>query len=440
MRRLVQLLQIVIVPAVIMGLSKFHAAIVADDPYDFTASSRLTWAVAYVGLTWVAAYSVGLPTLVRGLREATIAALTAVGIAVAGVSAVQLLLGDALLPRFVVFGAAVLLVPGLAICGAVGSRSRHRMARRDRVLFVGGTAEAAQLQEDLLGHVERPAALLSAVTVPEILSTGDGVPLVERLDAIDANLLVLDVSAQADPAVVAQAAAGHERGVRVRTLSLFYEEWLGKLPVSELERVSLLFDVGELHRARYARAKRVADIAVGLIGCVVLVVVVPFVLAGNLVGNRGPLLYRQERVGKGGVPFTILKFRSMGEGSSDGAWTTESDPRITRFGRILRVTHLDELPQAVNILRGDLSLVGPRPEQTRYVEELAEKLPFYKLRHLVRPGLTGWAQVKYGYASDENDALQKLQYEFFYLRRQGAALDARIVARTLRHLGGGGGR
>ena len=129
--------------------------------------------------------------------------------------------------------------------------------------------------------------------------------------------------------------------------------------------------------------------------------------------------------------FTILKFRTM-EAGPHSDWTNSGDDRITPFGRILRRTHLDELPQAINILRGDLSIVGPRPEQPQYVEELTDKIPFYDLRHVVRPGLTGWAQVKFGYAGDERDALEKLQYDFFYLQRQTLGLDVRIVARTVR--------
>ena len=114
------------------------------------------------------------------------------------------------------------------------------------------------------------------------------------------------------------------------------------------------------------------------------------------------------------------------------SWTEQDDPRITAFGALLRRTHLDELPQLLNILGGSLSLVGPRPEQPHYVEELSAKLPYYQLRHLVRPGLTGWAQVKYGYAADTQDALEKLQYEFYYLRRQSLLFDLRIVIRTVR--------
>ncbi|QXC61701.1 sugar transferase [Aquihabitans sp. G128] len=265
------------------------------------------------------------------------------------------------------------------------------------------------------------------------------------------SVIVLDREALNDERVVAQAAALHEAGLRVRTLLQFYEEWLGKLPAAELERASLLFDIGELHRSRYGRFKRLLDLLWGAFLLVPLVVAVPFVLLANLVGNRGPMLYRQTRVGRGGVPFEILKFRTMvvrpDVPSAEGAvgaseWTAQDDPRITAFGKVLRASHLDELPQALNILRGDLSLVGPRPEQPRYVVELSEKLPFYGMRHLVRPGLTGWAQVKYGYAGNEDDALEKLQYEFFYLRHQGLRFDARVIGRTVRSVTGtmGGGR
>jgi lipopolysaccharide/colanic/teichoic acid biosynthesis glycosyltransferase len=127
-------------------------------------------------------------------------------------------------------------------------------------------------------------------------------------------------------------------------------------------------------------------------------------------------------------------------GVSNNEWTTEDDPRITPFGRILRRFHIDEIPQVLNIIKGDLSIVGPRPEQPQYVEELVAKLPFYSLRHLVRPGLTGWAQVKYGYAGSERDALEKLQYEFFYLRHQSLSMDTRVIVRTLRSVLRGQGR
>nr|WP_249419747.1 sugar transferase [Rhabdothermincola salaria] len=186
------------------------------------------------------------------------------------------------------------------------------------------------------------------------------------------------------------------------------------------------------------------DLGAGTLGLLAFVVAVPFVAMGDLVANRGPLLFRQERVGKRGQTFRILKFRTMAPnqdgGSGAGEWTRPDDTRVTPFGNLLRRTHVDELPQAINILRGDLSVVGPRPEQPHYVAELSERLPYYDLRHLVRPGLTGWAQVKYPYGADETDAKEKLQYEFWYLRHQGMALDLRIVSRTIRSVLRGGGQ
>jgi lipopolysaccharide/colanic/teichoic acid biosynthesis glycosyltransferase len=229
--------------------------------------------------------------------------------------------------------------------------------------------------------------------------------------------------------------------VRVRTLSLFYEQWLGKLPVSELERVSLLFDVGEIHAPRYARVKRLGDLVAAAGGLLVLAAVLPIVVVGNALGNRGPLFFRQPRTGRRGDQFAILKLRTMRPcGDGAGPSTIEGDPRITPFGGFLRRTHLDELPQVWNVLRGDLTFVGPRPEQPHLVEQLEQKIPYYGFRHLVRPGLTGWAQVKYHYGADETDALEKLQYEFFYLRHQSIGLDARIAMRTLRHIFGMEGR
>ncbi|MGZ4786093.1 MAG: sugar transferase, partial [Acidimicrobiales bacterium] len=267
-------------------------------------------------------------------------------------------------------------------------------------------------------------------------------PLVDLAEREHVGVVVLDREAQAAAPIVAQAAALHQQGMRVRTLSLFYEEWLGMLPVSELERVSLMFDIGEVHRGRYGRFKRVTDLVLGLLALPVLLIVVPLVFIGDLLANRGSLFYTQVRVGKNGELFRIYKFRTMRAAPDEAPneWTSENDPRITPFGRLLRVSHLDELPQVVNIIKGDLSVVGPRPEQLHYVEELREKLPFYDLRHLVRPGLTGWAQVKYGYAGDESDAMEKLQYEFYYLRHQSLSLDVRIVGRTIRSVLGRQGR
>lgn len=425
----------------VAGLSKAHA--VAHE-YSWSGSSRVAWTVGYVLVLCLAAYSVGLPEQARTRRAAVLAAMLATGSAALAMSAVQLFAGDALLPRFVVLGSAVVLVPWFVLTSALAGDVESRAGERDRVLVVAGPEEIESLEADLAHAPERPALIVAWLTPTEAASTSEAPrrPLVEAAAESRATLVVLSRAAQGDDDIVLQTATLHEGGARVRTLSLFYEQWLGKLPIAELERVSLLFDIGELHAAGYARVKRLLDVGLALCGMAVLVVATPFVLLGDVLGNRGTLFFRQPRVGRNGTTFDILKFRTMRacEPETAADWTAEHDLRVTRFGGFLRRTHLDELPQVVNILRGDLSVVGPRPEQPQVVAEMSGKLPFYRLRHLVRPGLTGWAQVKYQYAGTEAETLEKLQYEFFYLRRQGLGLDLRIVARTFRSVVGREGR
>lgn len=444
MRRATRLLSFLGAAGIVFALSKVHAAYVADPAYDFTGSFRFAWAISYVLLLWIAGYGLGLPDLPRSIREAAFAAIGVSLAGAVGVSVLQLLVGDALLPRFVVFGSALALVPWQVAVNALARSGRARDEGRDRVVLVGSDEELQRVQADLGLIPERPAALAAHLRPAEARGAGTARPLVDEVLARSATVIVLDRTAQADTEVVGQAAVLHEAGIRVRTLLQFYEEWLGKLPVAELERASLFFDIGEVHRMRYARIKRLTDVAIAMVGLVPLVLSVPFVVLANLVGNRGSLLYRQVRVGRDGQTFEILKYRTMRSapaGSTDGAdWTSVDDPRITPFGKLLRRSHLDELPQVLNIVRGDLSVVGPRPEQPRYVRELSASLPFYGMRHLVRPGLTGWAQVKYGYAGDEDDALEKLQYEFFYLRHQNLRFDLRILGRTVRSVFGSEGR
>lgn len=455
MRRAARYLSLYGTVLVVVVLSKVHAAFIADPPYDYTGSFRFGWSLAYAAVLALASYGVGLPDVPVRSRTAVAQTLGALLVASLAVSAVQLVVGDSLLPRFVVFGAAIFVVPVQVLAWRISRHGRHRDEGRDRLVVVGSQTDADQLVIDLGMSPERPAVVVAHLLPDEAAgsdpaeSPGPGPtepgdrPLIAAVATGRASVLVLDRAALLDPRIIDQASVLHEAGIRVRTLVELYEGWLGKLPVGELERTSLFFDISELHGVRYSRLKRLVDVACGVAGLLPLLLVTPFVLLGNLVANRGPLLYRQERVGRGGTPFEILKFRTMLPGDPevvDTSWTTEHDPRVTSFGRLLRRTHLDELPQVVNILRGDLSIVGPRPEQPRYVRELSAKLPFYGMRHLVRPGLTGWAQVKYGYAGDERDAVEKLQYEFFYLRRQGLRFDLRVIGRTVRSVFGGEGR
>src|SRR5581483_3161158 len=415
MRRVARPLLYLGTAAIVLGLGRYHAQFIGH--YYFHASQRLPWTLGYAGTLCVVAYGMGLPDLERR-RSAWGASLGAASLGAVSVSTVQLLLGSLLLPRFVVLASVALVTPWFALCVGIADIGRQRDEERDRVVLVSGPEEHAALAAELSSNLERSAVLDSWLRPEEVAGGHSDKRLVERVLDEHGTLLVLDRSAAIEERVVRQAAVLHEAGLRVRTLSIFYDEWLGKLPVAELERMSLMFDLGELHRVRYARVKRLYDVCAGAVGAVGFIAALPLVLAGNAVANRGPLFYRQQRVGRGGREFEIIKFRTMRPDAGQSVWTEEGDTRVTRWGRVLRRTHIDELPQVLNILRGEQSIVGPRPEQPQYVAELRDKIPFYDLRHLVRPGLTGWAQVNYQYGASETDALEKLQYDFYYLRHQ----------------------
>ncbi len=417
----------------IIFLAIAHAS-TTEIPYDPFGTSRFPWTIAFVGFLMAAQYGFGLPDLPDSRLSALGYSVLAAGTAVLAVSAFQLALGSALLPRLVVGGGFLVSIPWSLLCWLAHNDVNALVSTR--VFVVGHPDEVAALRADLAADSERSAEVVRGVA-PNGAEAHD---LTEDVLDSGAEVLILSLEAQGEDRIVERASELHERGIRIRTLSLFTEEYLGKIPLGEMERMSLLFDIGEVHRARYVRAKRVVDVTVSLIGLIPLALVLPIVVIGNTFDNRGPLFYRQERVGKDNQLFTMLKFRSMAPSTGSSTWTSVDDDRVSSFGNFLRKSHIDELPQVINVLRGDLSIVGPRPEQPIYVKLLGQKLPYYEARHMVRPGLTGWAQIKHGYASDEDDAREKLQYDLHYLRRQSVALDIRILVRTVRTVLLGTGR
>ncbi len=444
MRRLRHIAVLLAPIAVVLVIGELHAHLVGH--YPFTGTQRFLWTAGYVVLLELSSYIAGMLDDQRSAMGVTWSALIAALGGGVAISLIQLALGSLLLPREVVFGSAIVLFGFYLLVGMSAQRARRAGSGGDRVLAVLSPDEALALDVDFRRIPERPARLAAVLDPACVATTGSARPGAPGLQLVDAardtraTVVVLGRDALSDESVVAQAALLHSQGVRVRTLSVFYDEWFGKLPITELERISLMFDIQEIHAPGYARLKRTIDLLAAVIGLVVLVVAAPAVWLTDRFGNRGPLLYRQVRTGKGGQPFTIIKFRTMPPTSVETEWTRESDPRLGTVGRWMRRLHIDELPQSVNVLRGELSLVGPRPEQPRYVDELVQKIPFYDVRHLVLPGVTGWAQVKFGYGSSVEDAMEKLQYEFFYLRHQGPMLDARILARTVRTVVRAGGR
>ena len=226
-----------------------------------------------------------------------------------------------------------------------------------------------------------------------------------------------------------------ELDVEIVPMPLLYEQLTGRVPVEHVGDnwyVSMPVNhsgTGTL----WPLVKRVMDVALASIGLVLLTVATPFIAAAIYLDSPGPIFYTQERVGKGGRRFRAYKFRSMVPDAETGeaVWAAKGDKRITRVGRLLRKTHVDELPQFVNILKGEMSAVGPRPERPEFVEELAREVPFYRVRHAVRPGMAGWALVKHGYGGSREATLLKLQYDLYYVKHQSLWLDIVVLLKTL---------
>jgi exopolysaccharide biosynthesis polyprenyl glycosylphosphotransferase len=256
-----------------------------------------------------------------------------------------------------------------------------------------------------------------------------------RVAAAGTTMLVLSTEATRSDALCAVAARVRMLGCRVRDLTSFYERHFHKEPLSELTPSWFLFDVAEIHRPHlYAACKRAGDFILAALGLIVLAPLMGLIAVAVKLSSPGPVLFRQLRVGKGDEPFTLVKFRTMRAATegSDAAWAGDERSRITRVGRGLRRLRLDELPQLWNVVRGQLSLVGPRPEQVDLVRQLEADIEYYRVRHCVRPGLTGWAQINYGYGGSRDGTLEKLQYDFYYVKCQSLRLDLLILASTAR--------
>lgn len=267
---------------------------------------------------------------------------------------------------------------------------------------------------------------------------GDRYALKELILSHGVSTLILAISHDVDAGLLSILIDCLELGVDIIPMPLVYEELTGRVPV---EHIGENWKVAiPLHHpgtgTLWPLCKRLIDIALAAIGVICLVLLLPAIATAIYLDTRGPVFYAQERVGKGGRIFRIYKFRSMVADAENGRalWAQEHDPRITLVGKWLRRTHLDELPQFVNILKGDMSVVGPRPERPEFVKQLAEDIPFYRVRHAIRPGATGWGQVRQGYGASTTDALLKLEYDLYYIKHQSLWLDLVILFKTLAHI------
>jgi sugar transferase (PEP-CTERM system associated) len=226
------------------------------------------------------------------------------------------------------------------------------------------------------------------------------------------------------------------RGIRVQEATALLERISGKIEVDGLVPSWLIFSEGFRFNNTAVRVlRRAISIAVALVGLVLALPILPFIILAIRIGSPGPVLYRQKRVGLNDTVFDCYKFRTMrpdAEADTGPTWADDEDPRITQVGHFLRRTRLDELPQLWNVLRGDMAFVGPRPERPEFVEWLKREIPYYNVRHVIRPGITGWAQVRYKYGNSVSDAKEKLQYDLFYIKNLSIPLDFFILSETLK--------
>jgi sugar transferase (PEP-CTERM system associated) len=225
-----------------------------------------------------------------------------------------------------------------------------------------------------------------------------------------------------------------DAGVKIWDLPLFYEYVIGKVPIAYIDQLWFLYNI-EMSKKILNGAQRITDIFLSLFGILLFVPFFPFVVFAIAFDSGWPIFYTQARVGKKGKIFNVYKFRTMvrdAERVSGPAWARVCDPRITRAGGFLRKTRIDEIPQLINILKGDMSFVGPRPERPEFVNTFKEEIPFYNRRHSVLPGLTGWAQVMYIYTASRQETLEKLQYDLYYIKNRSFLLYMIILLRTVR--------
>lgn len=313
-----------------------------------------------------------------------------------------------------------------------------------RVLVVGTGQEALSveraLQEfsksgvSLVGFYPTGSSAALSVASDRVLSTTHSLEdTISRMRVQEVIVAVHDQRGASLP--VAQLLNCRVRGIIVTDLSGFFERVTGEVPVDSLKASWLIY--GDGFRQNWSRRfmKRAFDmIASSILLLVSAPVMAIAALAIFLEGGR-PVIYRQERVGLGGRTFNVLKFRSMcTDAERDGVpkWAATGDARVTRVGRIIRRTRIDELPQIFNVLKGEMSFVGPRPERPFFVQQLSEQVPYYGVRHTVKPGLTGWAQVKYAYGASVEDSVRKLQYDLYYVKNHSVLLDLMILLRTVR--------
>ncbi len=382
--------------------------------------------------------------VVREQRELVVRILQALG-------AASLVLGLLyfFFPHLVIGRGVFLIATGLVVASVltwrlVFDQLSRRVGPRERLLLVGTNQAAVALARELyerpelgvglVGFIDPdPARVGEPVFNPNIVGTVDDIPRVVSEHRVDR--VVLSLSDARGKLPMDRLLEMKLAGVTFDHLASVYEEYTGKIAIENLRPSYLIFSEGFRKSTTKRTFKRAFDLGFATLLALVLVPIMAVVAVLVKLTSAGPAIYSQKRVGEHDRVFTIYKFRSMrqdAEKLTGAVWAQKDDPRITWFGRIMRRTRLDELPQLWNVFRGDMSFVGPRPERPEFVARLTAQIPFYGLRHTVKPGLTGWAQVRYTYGASVEDAMEKLQYDLFYIKHLSLPLDLYVIFQTVK--------
>jgi exopolysaccharide biosynthesis polyprenyl glycosylphosphotransferase len=346
------------------------------------------------------------------------------------------------------------LAPGMAVLSSTLLlllwRSLYAYALNDpqarlRVLILGAGTAGTILSEEIIRNHRVHYQVIGFIDddrskhfrlINDVPVLGSHDHMAQVVQKYSINEIIVAISAEVRGTLFQSIMDCYEQGVVVTPMPLLYERLTGKIAVEHIGSQWYIALPLQQHAAStfFSLVKRLGDIVLGGIGCIVYMVMLPLIALAIKCDSPGPVIYVQERAGLSGRPFRVRKFRSMVQDAERGGqaqWAIKNDDRITRIGRLLRKTRLDELPQMINVFRGEMSLVGPRPERPQFIEQLQHQIPFYRTRLAAKPGLTGWAQVNYGYGSTTEDALIKLQYDLYYIKHQSPWLDMLILLRTI---------
>ncbi|TSC59862.1 MAG: Sugar transferase [Parcubacteria group bacterium LiPW_15] len=340
---------------------------------------------------------------------------------------------------FYIFGGFFELTPktNLAIFSIVFLALDYLMRSAFLGIFRSGATnivvlgDSPLIKEAVAGLEDNPQAGYKVIRWFGNFDEGSLPSLGEIIRSGRAELVVIQPKLVADPKVIGALYDLLPLGVNLMNFSDFYETIFEKVPLEEVEEGWFVEHIAPRHPI-YDRFKRLTDIIFASIGGLILLPLFVLIAVAIKLTSRGPLIYKQERIGRGGRKFTLYKFRSMTDGHAGPLWTEKNDSRITKLGRVLRFTHLDEIPQLFNVLRGDISIVGPRPEAVGLAEKYSE-FPYYEIRHILPPGLTGWAQTHFRPSASMAEAWEKLRFDIYYVKNRSFVLDFLIILKTLKY-------